>query len=168
MLLGLALRLAAWIVSSLPARAAYGLADMAGTIWYRSPARRALVAANLARVCAATGRATSGPAFERLVRRAFREHARYYLELRLQRARQLLIDTNYSIVQVGLMCGFSSGSHSSSSSTASSTCPEIAAGKREYRSAGILPAVPRASRPRHSISQKQISALAGTCCQSSI
>ncbi|MYM29663.1 helix-turn-helix domain-containing protein [Duganella sp. CY15W] len=37
--------------------------------------------------------------------------SRYYLELRLQRARQLLLDTNHSIVQVGLMCGFSSGSH---------------------------------------------------------
>ena len=37
--------------------------------------------------------------------------SRYYLELRLQRARQLLRDTNSSIVQVGLMCGFSSGSH---------------------------------------------------------
>jgi transcriptional regulator GlxA family with amidase domain len=37
--------------------------------------------------------------------------SRYYLELRLQRARQLLLDTNHSIIQVGLMCGFSSGSH---------------------------------------------------------
>jgi transcriptional regulator GlxA family with amidase domain len=37
--------------------------------------------------------------------------SRYYLELRLQRARQLLLETNHSIVQVGLMCGFSSGSH---------------------------------------------------------
>jgi transcriptional regulator GlxA family with amidase domain len=37
--------------------------------------------------------------------------SRYYLGLRLRRARQLLLDTNYSIVQVGLMCGFSSGSH---------------------------------------------------------
>ena len=37
--------------------------------------------------------------------------SRYYLELRLQRSRKLLLDTNYSIVQVGLMCGFSSGSH---------------------------------------------------------
>ncbi|HYD96822.1 MAG TPA: helix-turn-helix domain-containing protein [Noviherbaspirillum sp.] len=37
--------------------------------------------------------------------------SRYYLELRLQRARQLLLDTSQSIVQVGLMCGFSSGSH---------------------------------------------------------
>ena len=37
--------------------------------------------------------------------------SRYYLELRLQRSRQLLRDTNHSIVQVGLTCGFSSGSH---------------------------------------------------------
>jgi transcriptional regulator GlxA family with amidase domain len=37
--------------------------------------------------------------------------SRYYLELRLQRARKLLLDTNHSIVQVGLMCGFSSGAH---------------------------------------------------------
>ncbi|MES2742692.1 MAG: helix-turn-helix domain-containing protein [Pseudomonadota bacterium] len=37
--------------------------------------------------------------------------SRYYLELRLRRARQLLLDTHHSIVQVGLMCGFSSGSH---------------------------------------------------------
>jgi transcriptional regulator GlxA family with amidase domain len=37
--------------------------------------------------------------------------SRYYLELRLARSRQLLQGTHYSIVQVGLMCGFSSGSH---------------------------------------------------------
>lgn len=37
--------------------------------------------------------------------------SRYYLDLRLQRARQLLLDTHHSIVQVGLICGFSSGSH---------------------------------------------------------
>ena len=37
--------------------------------------------------------------------------SRYYLELRLKRARQLLLDTNQSIVQIGLICGFSSGSH---------------------------------------------------------
>lgn len=70
------------IVALLPARLAYGLADVAGRIWYRTaPARRAMVAANLARVCAATGRPTSGPELGRLVRRAFVEHARYYLEL---------------------------------------------------------------------------------------
>ena len=48
--------------------------------------------------------------------RLFKQHlaavpSRYYLELRLQRARQLLLESNNSIVQVGLMCGFSSGSH---------------------------------------------------------
>jgi transcriptional regulator GlxA family with amidase domain len=37
--------------------------------------------------------------------------SRYYLELRLQRARRLLLDSSHSIVQVGLMCGFSSGAH---------------------------------------------------------
>jgi transcriptional regulator GlxA family with amidase domain len=37
--------------------------------------------------------------------------SRYYLELRLHKSRQLLIESSHSIVQVGLMCGFSSGSH---------------------------------------------------------
>ena len=37
--------------------------------------------------------------------------SRYYLELRLQRARQMLNESSHSIVQIGLMCGFSSGSH---------------------------------------------------------
>lgn len=37
--------------------------------------------------------------------------SRYYLELRLNRARQLLLDSHHSIIQVGLTCGFSSGSH---------------------------------------------------------
>ena len=41
-------------------RVAYGLADIAGAIWYRSPASRRLVAANLARVCAATGAPPAG------------------------------------------------------------------------------------------------------------
>lgn len=79
--LRLALGLAERIVTALPASVAYALADIAGRLWSRSPTRRRLVSANLARVCEATGRASSGPAFERLVRRAFREHARYYLEL---------------------------------------------------------------------------------------
>jgi transcriptional regulator GlxA family with amidase domain len=37
--------------------------------------------------------------------------SRYYLELRLKRARQLLLESHHSIIQVGLTCGFSSGSH---------------------------------------------------------
>lgn len=40
--------------------------------------------------------------------------SRYYLELRLNRARQLLQQSSKSIVQIGLSCGFSSGPHFSS------------------------------------------------------
>ncbi len=77
-----ALELADRIVNALPSRAAYALADLGGDAWHRlAPARRRLVAANLARVCAATGRPTRGPAFAALVRAAFRNHARYYVEL---------------------------------------------------------------------------------------
>jgi transcriptional regulator GlxA family with amidase domain len=52
----------------------------------------------------------------RQLERLFKQHldnlpSRYYLELRLKRARQLLLDSHHSIVQIGLMCGFSSGSH---------------------------------------------------------
>lgn len=80
------LRLGLWladrILPALPRGAAYGLADLAGRLWYRmAPDRRAVVAANLARVCEATGRPTSGAAFRALVRQAFVEHARYYLDL---------------------------------------------------------------------------------------
>ncbi|HEX8955291.1 MAG TPA: helix-turn-helix domain-containing protein [Burkholderiaceae bacterium] len=52
----------------------------------------------------------------RQLERLFKQHlgnmpARYYLELRLQHARSLLLESHHSIVQVGLMCGFSSGAH---------------------------------------------------------
>jgi AraC family transcriptional regulator, L-arginine-responsive activator len=40
--------------------------------------------------------------------------SRYYLEMRLSRARHLLQHTSMSILQVGLACGFSSGPHFSS------------------------------------------------------
>lgn len=81
-MLRLALELADRVVSALPSRAAYALADLLGAAWYRLAAdRRGLVAANLGRVCAATGRPTSGRSFRDLVRAAFRNHARYYLEL---------------------------------------------------------------------------------------
>lgn len=82
LLLGAGLRVADLIAHLLPRGAAYALADLAGRSWYRfAPERRALVADNLARVCAATDRPTTGRAFRRLVRRAFVEHARYYLEV---------------------------------------------------------------------------------------
>ena len=52
----------------------------------------------------------------RQLERLFKQHlgnmpARYYLELRLRKARNLLLESHHSIVQVGLMCGFSSGAH---------------------------------------------------------
>ena len=82
LLLGVGLRLADLVARLLPRRAAYGLADLIGWSWYRlGSQRRALVSANLARISAATGRPTSGRAFRRLVRQAFVEHARYYLEM---------------------------------------------------------------------------------------
>lgn len=81
-MLRLALEVVDRIVVALPARAASALADLGGDAWRRvAPGRRRMVAANLARVCEATGRPTSGRAFESLVRSAFRNHARYYLEL---------------------------------------------------------------------------------------
>jgi KDO2-lipid IV(A) lauroyltransferase len=82
LMLGLALRIADRVVNLLPGRFAWAIADLGGDAWRRlSPSRRRLVAANLARVCAATGRPTSGPQFTALVRSAFRQHARYYVEL---------------------------------------------------------------------------------------
>ena len=81
-MLRLGFEIADRIVAALPSRIAYALADLAGDAWYRlAPERRRLVAANLARVCAATGRPTSGRPFRELVRSAFRHHARYYVEL---------------------------------------------------------------------------------------
>jgi lauroyl/myristoyl acyltransferase len=81
-MLRLGLEIADRVVAALPSRVAYALADLAGEAWHRlAPARRRLVAANLARVCDATGRPSRGPAFRGLVRAAFRNHARYYVEL---------------------------------------------------------------------------------------
>lgn len=81
-MLRLALEMADRIARLLPRGVAYVLADRAGDAWRRaSPRRRRLVAANLRRVCEATGRPSAGVAFEALVRNAFRNHARYYLEL---------------------------------------------------------------------------------------
>lgn len=49
---------------------------------------------------------------ERLFKRSLNElPSKYYQTLRLQRAHQLIIRTQKSIVQIGLSCGFSSGSH---------------------------------------------------------
>ncbi len=77
------------VAGNLPESVAYGVADLLGEAWYRfAPARRRLVAANLARVAEATGRPLRGAALRRQVRAAFVAHARYYLEVvRLPRAR---------------------------------------------------------------------------------
>ncbi|WP_374763468.1 GlxA family transcriptional regulator [Yunchengibacter salinarum] len=53
---------------------------------------------------------------ERTLARLFRDHlgikpSRYYLSLRLQRARQLLRQTDMSILQVAVACGFTSSAH---------------------------------------------------------
>ena len=93
LLLGVGLRVADLVAHLLPRVAAYALADLAGRSWHRlAPGRRALVADNLARVCAATDRPTTGRAFRQLVRRAFVEHARYYLEV--------LRIPHYSVAQI--------------------------------------------------------------------
>lgn len=52
----------------------------------------------------------------RQLERLFKQHldelpSRYYAELRLARARRLLQQTSQSILQIGLSCGFASGSH---------------------------------------------------------
>jgi transcriptional regulator GlxA family with amidase domain len=52
----------------------------------------------------------------RQLERLFKQHidqlpSRYYAELRLARARRLLQQTSQSILQIGLACGFASGSH---------------------------------------------------------
>jgi KDO2-lipid IV(A) lauroyltransferase len=78
LMLGVGLRAADLVARLLPRDVAYGLADLIGRAWYRlASERRALVTANLAR---ATGK-QGGPALNRLVRRAFEAHARYYLEV---------------------------------------------------------------------------------------
>ena len=52
---------------------------------------------------------------ERLFKQYLRSlPSRYYLELRLNRARHLVQQTSQSILQIGLSCGFSSGPHFSS------------------------------------------------------
>jgi KDO2-lipid IV(A) lauroyltransferase len=80
--LRIGLSLADFIARSLPRGVAYALADLAGRAWHRvAPGRRALVAENLGRIAAATGRPTSGRPFRRLVEQAFIGHARYWLEV---------------------------------------------------------------------------------------
>ena len=53
-----------------------------------------------------------GRQLERLFRKYLnRSPARYYVELRLNRARLLLLQTNMPVIDVALACGFVSASH---------------------------------------------------------
>ena len=66
----------------------------------------------LSRAELATRIGVSARQLERLFRRYLgRTPTRYYLELRLQRARSLLLQTSLSIMEVALACGFVSASH---------------------------------------------------------
>lgn len=68
---------------------------------------------------------------ERLFRRYLdRSPKRYYLELRLKKARLLLLQTNMSVINVALACGFSSPSHFSK-------CYRAFYGRTPYRERGI-------------------------------
>ncbi|EGF30134.1 Arginine pathway regulatory protein ArgR, repressor of arg regulon [Oxalobacteraceae bacterium IMCC9480] len=76
----------------------------------------ALMEANLEEPLGADDIASLVGLSRRQLDRLFKQHlasmpSRYYLDLRLQQARRLLLESNQSIVQVGLLCGFSSGSH---------------------------------------------------------
>jgi len=66
----------------------------------------------LSRIDLARDAALSTRQLERLFRKYLnRSPARYYLELRLNKARLLLVQTNMSIIDVALACGFVSASH---------------------------------------------------------
>ncbi|MFO1034554.1 MAG: GlxA family transcriptional regulator [Hyphomicrobiales bacterium] len=74
---------------------------------------------------------------ERLFRRYLdRSPKRYYLELRLKKARSLLLQTDLSVINVALACGFSSPSHFSK-------CYRNFYGRTPYRERGLP--VPAAS-----------------------
>lgn len=67
---------------------------------------------------------------ERLFRRYLnRSPKRYYMELRLEKARNLLLQTNLSVINVALACGFTSPSHFSK-------CYRAHFGRTPYRERG--------------------------------
>ncbi|UWQ20596.1 GlxA family transcriptional regulator [Jannaschia sp. W003] len=80
---------------------------------------------------------------ERLFRRYLnRSPKRYYMELRLARARNLLMQTDLSIIEVALACGFTSPSHFSK-------CYRAQYGTTPYRERGTrqTPGEERPTRP---------------------
>jgi len=76
---------------------------------------------------------------ERLFRRYLnRSPKRYYMELRLQKARNLLLQTEMSVINVALACGFTSPSHFSK-------CYRAHFNRTPYRERGAPGALPEAS-----------------------
>ena len=92
-----------WLACRLPEPPLLAFADLAGRVWYRlAPERRRQARRNLTRVTrwladhdmgspAARAAAHDGPALNRLVRDAFRNSARYYVQL----ARAANVDRKY-------------------------------------------------------------------------
>jgi transcriptional regulator GlxA family with amidase domain len=75
-----------------------------------------LMEQNLEEPLSRSGLAASASLSTRQLERLFRKYlnrspARYYLELRLNKARLLLLQTNMSVIDVALACGFVSASH---------------------------------------------------------
>ncbi len=74
---------------------------------------------------------------ERLFRRYLdRTPKRFYLDLRLRRARLLLLQTNQSVINIALACGFSSPSHFSK-------CYRSLFGRTPYRERGTPESTPQ-------------------------
>lgn len=87
----------------------------------------ALMEANLAEPLPTEDVARLVGVSRRQLERLFKQHldtlpSRHYLALRLQRARRLLTQTPQSILQIGLSCGFASGSHFSNAYKAFHGC----------------------------------------------
>lgn len=75
-----------------------------------------MMEANLSEPLTLIGIAAYAGLSRRQIERLFREHmgrspARYYLEIRLDRARHLLLQSNLPVVEVAIACGFVSASH---------------------------------------------------------
>ena len=82
----------------------------------------------------ATDAAMSTRQLERLFKRYLnRSPKRYYMEIRLARARNLLMQTEMSVIEVALACGFSSPSHFSK-------CYRARYGSTPYRQRGTMAA----------------------------
>ena len=93
----------------------------------------------------------------RQLERLFKQHldelpSRYYARLRITRARRLLQQTSQSILQIGLACGFTSGSHFSNAYRAHfGHTPRDERSQRAaaWRQQQVAPAAPPPPHPLH-------------------